>query len=41
MLIEVKSAQEIWSGRYPVAGADAAKIAQDVAAQVPKAASDD
>ena len=40
MLIEVKSAQAIWSGRYPVAGADAAKIARDVAAQVPKAASD-
>ena len=39
-LIDVKAAQEIWSGLYPVAGADAAKIAQDVAAQVPKASED-
>jgi TolB-like protein len=35
-LIDVKRVHEIWSGRYPVAGADAARIAQDVAAQVPK-----
>jgi len=40
-LIDVKAAQEIWSGRYPLAGADAAKIAQDIAAHVPKAESDD
>ena len=40
-LIEVKAAHEIWSGRYPVADADPAKIAQDVAAQLPKADSDD
>jgi len=41
MLIDVKAGQEIWSGRYPVSGADAATIALDVAAQVPKEASDD
>jgi TolB-like protein len=40
-LIDVKAAKEVWVGRYPVAGADAAKIAQDVAAQVPLADSDD
>jgi TolB-like protein len=39
-LLDVKAAQEIWSGRYPLAGADAAKIAQDVAAQVPRASED-
>jgi TolB-like protein len=40
-LIDVEAAHELWSGSYPVAGADPAKIAQDVAAQVPKAESDD
>jgi TolB-like protein len=39
-LIDVKTAQEIWNGRYPVAGADAAKIGQDIAAEVPKADGD-
>jgi TolB-like protein len=39
-LVDVKAAHEIWSGRYPVAGADAAKIAQDIAAQLPKASDD-
>jgi TolB-like protein len=39
-LIDVKAGHEIWSGRYPVAGADASKIAQDIAAQVPKASDD-
>jgi TolB-like protein len=40
-LIDAKAANEIWSGIYPVSGADPAKIGEDVAAQVPKAASDD
>jgi TolB-like protein len=40
-LIDAKAAQEIWSGSYPLSGADPAKIGEDVAAQVPKAASDD
>jgi TolB-like protein len=35
-LIDVKAAHEIWNGLYPVSGANAAKIAQDIAAQVPK-----
>jgi TolB-like protein len=40
VIFDVKKSQEIWNGLYPVAGADAAKIAQDVAAQVPKASDD-
>jgi TolB-like protein len=40
-LIDAKAGQQVWSGSYPVSGADPAKIGEDVAAQVPKAASDD
>ena len=40
-LIDVKGARGIWRALYPVAGSDAAKIAQDIAAQIPKSASDD
>jgi TolB-like protein len=40
-LIDTKAAQEIWSGSYPLSGADPAKIGEEVAAHVPKAASDD
>ena len=34
-LIDVKQSRETWNGVYPIAGADAAKIAEDVAAQIP------
>ncbi len=40
-LIDVKDAHELWNGRYPVTGADPAKIAQDVAGQLPKADRDE
>jgi TolB-like protein len=41
MLADVKRSKVLWSSKYPLAGADPAKIASDVAANVPDPDDDD
>jgi TolB-like protein len=40
-LAEIKGSKVLWSSRYPVSGADPAKIALDVVAHVPETEDDD